>query len=343
MMWCFRFESWLGLLPEVGGNNLATYLEQAVLSEEAAIDEALRDHHAALASRTIFHILVQLVAGRALVIVRRTERGNGFLAWKQLKKEYEDGGGHRLVALLMGLLNPSWPPSASPRQFMDILDEWETSVDQYEKQTGQRLAQSVMIAVVMKHAPREVQGALRIQLPGFGEDYQALRSAVTVLARGLTSFNEHGVATDDIEMPDASVNWIKGKQQKGKGKPPKGKGKKGKEGKQKGGKNDRRGSQEGKATRPKFEGKCHNCGKTGHKASECWWGKGRAAEVSGEPNRQKAEAAAVTADTESEGERNDPWVFAIYSGVDDCDKSVDDCYESVDDCYESVDDCGKET
>jgi hypothetical protein len=53
--------------------------------------------------------------------VRKTTKGSGLLAWKRLKKEYEDVGGHRSVATLMGLMNPKWSKELTAKQFIDNL------------------------------------------------------------------------------------------------------------------------------------------------------------------------------------------------------------------------------
>ena len=51
---------------------------------------------------------------------------------------------------------------------------------------------------------------------------------------------------------------------------------KGGKGKNKGG----NGGGGGKGPTAKFEGSCHKCGKTGHKAADCWQGRGRSSTLS---------------------------------------------------------------
>ena len=186
-MWAFRFESWAALLPAVGARSVMDYLEMvSVATTEAEVGTDALGTEAERAARVIYHLLVQLVGGRALGIVRRTPRGNGLLAWYRLKKEFEDDGGHRSVALLMGLLSPEWSQNLTAKQFADTLDEWETEVELYEKQTNELVTGPVKVAVVMRNAPPEVQAALRMQLPSIKDDYPAMRSAFTFLGRGLT-------------------------------------------------------------------------------------------------------------------------------------------------------------
>ena len=59
-------------------------------------------------ARTMYHILVSTVTGKALMVVRKAERSNGLAAWKLLCEEYEPRSSSRLTAVLCGLLSPSW-------------------------------------------------------------------------------------------------------------------------------------------------------------------------------------------------------------------------------------------
>ena len=333
-MWSFRFESWAGLLPDVAGRPVLEFMELAAAArdETELQDEALGEE-ARKAARVLYHLLVQLVGGRALALVRRTPRGNGLLAWKRLKREFEDDGGHRAVALLMGLLHPSWPPGLSARQFAETLDEWETDVELYEKQTGETLPGPIRVAIVMRNAPLEVQSALRVQLPAFRDDYGSLRSAVVLLSRGLAEYTARGAVKNDsnaMDVDSSGVNLVKGK---GKG----GKSGKSKSGKSKGDKGSKGAPGRGKGLEAdRFQGKCHHCGKVGHKRADCWARSGGKAgssthavltspppqtagsSAAAPPQATHSLAAAVAAETAHEennlGEDLRSWVFAARAG-----------------------------
>ena len=126
-IWSFKFECWLGLVPDIGSSNVADVMERAGNAVGvASLDMSTFGGEAKQVATSIYYLLVQLVGGRALAIVRKVMKGNGLLAWYRLKKEYEDSGGHRSVALLMGLMSPQWPTDLTAKQFADKLDEWET-------------------------------------------------------------------------------------------------------------------------------------------------------------------------------------------------------------------------
>ena len=257
-IWSFKFECWLGLVPDIGSSNVADVMERAGNAVDVgALDMSTFGAEAKQVATSIFYLLVQLVGGRALAIVRKVVKGNGLLAWYRRKKEYEDSGGHRSVALLMGLMSPQWPKDLTAKQFADKLDEWETDTDMYEKQTSEMLNESIKVAVVLKHAPTEIQGALRMQMATIHDDYDALRNTVQLMARGLTEYNSRGVSSsghdnrDGMDV-DSSTNAVSGKGGKNKDK-----------GYQKGGKVKGKTKDKSKS-KTKFEGTCFVCGKAGH-------------------------------------------------------------------------------
>ena len=106
-LWSVKFECWLALIPDVGGSSVSDLLDRATsMNDEKDLDIISYGAEAKQIAHSIYYLLVQLVGGRALAIARKTTKGNGLLARKRLKKEYEDAGGHRSVAILMGLMNP---------------------------------------------------------------------------------------------------------------------------------------------------------------------------------------------------------------------------------------------
>ena len=47
----------------------------------------------------------------------------------------------------MGLLSPDWASNLTAKQFADVLDEWDTEVELYEKQTSEILASPVIVSL----------------------------------------------------------------------------------------------------------------------------------------------------------------------------------------------------
>ena len=72
------------------------------VSDERDLDVITYGAEAKQIAHSIYYLLVQLVGGRALAILQKTTKGN-----------YESAGGHRSVAMLMGLTNPLWSKEMS--------------------------------------------------------------------------------------------------------------------------------------------------------------------------------------------------------------------------------------
>ena len=105
--------------------------------------------------------MVQVMSGTALMMVKRSERNHG----------------HHLAALEAGVRALDRPQGRSDadghhdaelgarlsaRNFNEKVDEWEADLDRYKRQTTELISDPIMVAVVLKHAPHEVQQALRI-------------------------------------------------------------------------------------------------------------------------------------------------------------------------------------
>ena len=327
--WSFKFEAWCGLLPDVGTSTVIELMDRAVAatSDGDVMINAMGAESATIA-QNLYYILVQVMGGRGLMIVKKAERGNGLLIWRRLKQEYEDGTGHRAVAMLMGIMTPNWPKDLTARGFSEKVDEWEADLDRYERQTTEMISDAIKVAVVLKHAPHEVQQALRMQLPTIHDKYHALRSAIQLLARGLTEYSNRGNATGrtDDAMEVDQIFYSKGGQ-KGSGKQhEKGKSKnKGKfvKGKTKDKSTKGHGKDHGKdGGKKQFDGTCYVCNKWGHMGRDCWHAPGKTEGKAGGKGSQvreiEAEPAAamkkITAEHEDWSEQpadEGSWVFAL--------------------------------
>ncbi len=63
------------------------------------------------------------------MLVKKFEHSKGLIIWRRFKQEYEGGTGHRGIAMLMGIMTPSWARDLSARSFSDKVDEWEADLD----------------------------------------------------------------------------------------------------------------------------------------------------------------------------------------------------------------------
>ena len=80
-MWAFRFESWIALFPQSGDRTMLEYLGLASTEpEDELMEVGAMNESSCKAAGAIYHLLVQMVAVRALGIIRGCPRGNGLLA-----------------------------------------------------------------------------------------------------------------------------------------------------------------------------------------------------------------------------------------------------------------------
>eukprot|EP00439_Symbiodinium_sp_Y106_P052723 s3817_g7.t1 len=235
--WPFVARSYFGLLSPAFEN----YLTQA---EGRQGPMPLRDmtEQEAIHARTLYHVLVQSVEGKALSILMNVEKLNGLEGWRALVDAYQPDLGGRHTSMLMGIISPSWEKD----QAVDIVSS------------------ATKIAVLMKYAPANLRGALRTNASMMGADYERVKKFMRDWLQSGVNYNSGGdyVAPSTpggpIPMDVGAIDKGKGVKGKGKGKDGKGKGK-AKEGKGK--------ASSGKNT---FQGECGYCWQWGHKRSECW-------------------------------------------------------------------------
>ena len=86
-------------------------------------------------------------------------------AWRVKKDEYEGKDGHRMAALLRGILNPRarWDGMYSEgRDLGDMLASWEKNVTPNNIAEGADLHQAAQVATVMEHAPAAYRDLLKV-------------------------------------------------------------------------------------------------------------------------------------------------------------------------------------
>jgi len=202
---------------------------------EGALDQpalnAVLERQEEAASQQMYFVLVMLTKGEALDIVINSGQGEGLEAWRQMVNRFEPRAHSRQAGMLLEIL--SWDYSGDLLVRMEAM---ERRIVDYEK-SGERLSDSVRIGIVMKQLP---DGPIRQHLIMNSErlnTWPVFRDEVTNIRRAQT-------AVQNAQVPmDVSALEAKGKS-KGKGK-------------------SNAGANLKDVT-------CHNCGKKGHYARDCW-------------------------------------------------------------------------
>ena len=187
----------------------------------------------------MYHALIAVCEGKALVLVEKAGRGEGLEAWRCLLNRYEPRTRQSRVLKHIGLLN--W--NFSHGEFIDNLERFDKAVAAYEQESGKTMDEEEKIGLIIRGMP---QGSLQEHLLLYSErcsSYADFRSEIDTIAKA------QAAQLWTTQPMDVSAFGRGG-------------GKKGDKG------GGRGGGGGGKASR--FEGECRNCGKKGHKAAECW-------------------------------------------------------------------------
>eukprot|EP00971_Amphidinium_carterae_P100622 1990648-Amphidinium_carterae.1 len=172
--------------------------------------------------------------------------------------------------------------------FMEVLVKWEYQIAQYELSeltSGERLSDSIRIAIVLEHAPARLRDVARQTPEGARRTYAGLKAFLkeyVYSGKAYTMTDDGGTIPTYLQDDPMQVDQVwkgkagKGKQKgKSKGKD-KGQGKGKNQGKDKGGKDSSssggkpssKGDPAGGAN-AYFNGECGYCGVWGHKRSQC--------------------------------------------------------------------------
>ena len=260
----------------------------------------MTDETKAMAVR-LYAVLTSYLRNRPLKLVRHIRHENGFEAWQRLLKEMQPATRARALALLTQLSRVQF---AEGKTISEQLPQYETIITEYERISGHTYADDAKVASILQAVPPHLRAHLQLWISD-ETTYEQVKNKVMeleALATRWDSSNSLSLPTR-MSMDEATpmeVDYIRGekgkKGGKGKSKDQKGKTK----GKEKGKmKTDGKGSwksndtgrsqwekggfgKKGKSPDKGAKGKagaCHNCGKPGHYAKDCWAPKRAQAEV----------------------------------------------------------------
>ena len=204
----------------------------------------------------LYTVLRATTEGVVFDLVENAPRGNGLEAWRMLHKKYDPATGGRKRIMLQALTNPD---RAGYESLSNALERWKSLRGRYNKkkdQFGRRedLPDSLAMNALEKLVPRELETHLLLNHSRF-KTFEEMEAEVVTFMEAKTgskmtvSGNFSKAAANEVVPMDVDslVKAVSGSLSslvKGKGK----------------------GA--GKAQR--FEGKCDNCGKVGHKKKDCW-------------------------------------------------------------------------
>ncbi|CAK0906615.1 unnamed protein product, partial [Prorocentrum cordatum] len=232
------------------------------------IDEMVAQLHAAIQ---------QLVTGEPFDITQNVDKGNGLECWRRLARRFDPSTGGRKRNLLKQVLSPG---RCKLEELAGALERWEEAVKRYESRRDddgnrERLSDSVRMSALESLLPAELEEHVLLNQSRLNT-YELLRREIAshLEARTGARLRDAPVLTKAQRDPNAMdigalvrahQSGKTGKDKGGKGKTGTGKGKDDKV--KKGGKGSGSGSGKGSDTSHLV---CWNCGRSGHKSSDCW-------------------------------------------------------------------------
>ncbi|CAK0875118.1 unnamed protein product [Prorocentrum cordatum] len=232
------------------------------------IDEMVAQLHTAIQ---------QLVTGEPFDITQNVDKGNGLECWRRLARRFDPSTGGRKRNLLKQVLSPG---RCKLDELAGALERWEEAVKRYESRRDddgnrERLSDSVRMSALESLLPAELEEHVLLNQSRLNT-YELLRREIAsyLEARTGARLRDAPVLTKAQRDPNAmDIGALvrayqcgkAGKDKGGKGKTGTGKGKDDKV--KKGGKGSGPGPGKGSDTSHLI---CWNCGRSGHKSSDCW-------------------------------------------------------------------------
>ena len=287
--WKFGFINYVKSIEPNMANSMKMVEDN--LNGDFNVDD-MTDETKAMAVR-LYAVLTSYLRNRPLKLVRRIKAENGFEAWQRLLREMQPATRARALALLTQLSRVQF---AEGKTISEQLPQYETIITEYERISGHTYADDAKVASILQAVPPHLRAHLQLWISD-ETTYEQVKNKVMELEALSTRWD----SSNSLSMPTCAgmdeatpmeVDYIRGDKGKKGGKGNKSKDQKGKpKGKEKGkAKTDGKGSwrsgdkgkslwekggfgKKGKTPEKGAKGKagaCHNCGKVGHYAKDCW-------------------------------------------------------------------------
>ena len=299
--WVWGFRQYMGALDI----NFTSEMDFVEKNLSAPLPMSMQTSAQQQRARQVYAMLASLIRGRGYLVVKQCETGNGYEALRQLMAMFAPKSQGRSLGILTAITQV--PAFKQNEALLPQVLELERVFEEYESASSEAIQESVKTALLLRCLPNATKNQIFASLPE-NASYSEVREACLRMGRQHFKWQSvsyfHSVPQALPSQGEAVPMEIdvvsryfksagKGKQGgkpkgtfKGPPKHPKGSGKqdgkqdKGKQQKgdkgSKGGGKGNQGGKQGKGPGNKANVQCHNCGRMGHYARDCWRPRGTA-------------------------------------------------------------------
>ena len=237
----------------------------------------------------LYSILTGLLRGKPLTELRQVDGGNGYEAWRQLTQMYLPKTKSRAISLLAALMHEA-SFTMKNKTLLDQVLGLERLRTEYMRSSGTDLPDDLMLSVLVKSLPKEIQQHVQLQLTE-SSTYSQVRAMIIGYERTTMTwnpgkshselgrlFNPNSKASqpsNNMGLAPMEIDRFEKGKSKGKSKR-KTKGKDGPKGKGKSQNDKGKGkSNKGSGRAATSSDHCLHCGKHGHFKHDSWKLNGR--------------------------------------------------------------------
>ena len=102
--------------------------------------------------------------------------------------------------MVMGLLAPEWALKTTT-DFTELLNDWETAVGEYERQSTELISDNIRNAVILKHTPQDIKSAVRMSMGAVQRDYTRMKEVILECCASGRTYGKGGARNDDGPVP----------------------------------------------------------------------------------------------------------------------------------------------
>ena len=176
-----------------------TELQEAEDKGSIPIDPTVYDSDPLKKQRSVklYAVLGSYLKNRPLKVLRNVTTSDGYEVWRKLHRELEPNSRSRSLAMAQALVG--FPAMSKGASFMDYVLTFEKLVNEYERLSGVKYGQNLMIGTIMKGIPPELRRHLMVDMSD-KTTYQEMRARLLQYEQSSQTWSEYTVIVGSGEF-----------------------------------------------------------------------------------------------------------------------------------------------